>query len=499
MQRPWLARFKKSMQASLLYIIVFLACLYHPCDPDLGWHLKYGEYFFQHHAILRTNIYSSMFPGYHWTNSSWATDLLTYAVFHRYGFLGLSILAAFIITLTAVILSRACRLDFWQQAIVFPVFLFFENFFIQASFRGQLLTFLGYAILCFLLIRFEESRSKSIWLLIPLFTLWSNFHGSFILGLVLLLQWISITQIRDICVAWRQHNPIPISVSIRLLVVLIMAMAATLINPFGTRIYIEAFHHSNSPALHIIQEWAPIEPLSTLWYQFIAWLLLLALALIQLAKQKKFLQRLPWMAMTMVLVALSYSSRRYYFLLILISFPVIEVIFRTFKPPQERLANSIAALILILMGIYFVSMKIPNLRLMSMNWNRYCFELRGFSPTAADVLKKANPPGILFTTYELGGWLIWKYPEIKPCIDGRMHLWRDEKGHSAALYYGLIDTNILDIDKSVFNSAFVLPGKNVTMRLFQLTREGRWELLYRDQYALIFVRKAAIGGQPSRH
>jgi len=62
----------------------------------------------------------------------------------------------------------------------------------------------------------------------------------------------------------------------------------------------------------------------------------------------------------------------------------------------------------------------------------------------------------LSTPYSWGGWMIWNYPDVKPSIDGRMHLWEDEKGYSAfAEYY----TNVQDwesIDKSRYNN--VLPS-----------------------------------------
>ena len=72
----------------LPYIFVFIASLYLPTDPDLGWHLKYGEYFFQHHQILRDNTFSTMMPQYHWENGSWGTDIITYAIYKLGGFGG---------------------------------------------------------------------------------------------------------------------------------------------------------------------------------------------------------------------------------------------------------------------------------------------------------------------------------------------------------------------------------------------------------------------------
>src|SRR5690348_7569702 len=84
----------------LPYLIVFIFSLYPPSDPDLGWHLKYGEYFWQHGSLLRDNIFSVMMPAFHWANTSWLMDIIDYAVFHLGGFFGISLLSALVVALT---------------------------------------------------------------------------------------------------------------------------------------------------------------------------------------------------------------------------------------------------------------------------------------------------------------------------------------------------------------------------------------------------------------
>src|SRR6185312_3486924 len=84
----------------LPYLIVFIYSLYRPADPDLGWHLKYGEYFWQHGAVLRDNTFSTMMTEFHWANTSWLTDIIGFLIYHFGGFLGLTIAGALIVTVT---------------------------------------------------------------------------------------------------------------------------------------------------------------------------------------------------------------------------------------------------------------------------------------------------------------------------------------------------------------------------------------------------------------
>ena len=111
------------------------------------------------------------------------------------------------------------------------------------------------------------------------------------------------------------------------------------------------------------------------------------------------------------------------------------------------------------------------------------------SPNAAEFIMKNNLQNKkIFTVYNWGGFLIWNYPQISPPIDGRMLHWKDEKGFSGFDYYYSIVANRIDIDKTDYNVAMI--DKSIlSMRLFQLEKENKWKLVYKDKKAYIFVRK----------
>ena len=93
----------------------------------------------------------------------------------------------------------------------------------------------------------------------------------------------------------------------------------------------------------------------------------------------------------------------------------------------------------------------------------------------------------LFSLYGWGGWLIWNYPQIKPSIDGRMHLWVQHDYSAFADYYS-VEQNIKDIDKTSYDVAYMSPSKPVYNRLLQLVKQGKWRLVYQDKFAGVFVR-----------
>ena len=84
--------------------------------------------------------------------------------------------------------------------------------------------------------------------------------------------------------------------------------------------------------------------------------------------------------------------------------------------------------------------------------------------------------------------MIWNYPSVKPSIDGRMHLWRDEKGYSAFEEYYALEQGWSDINKSRFDVVYMSPQKPLYDKLVSLSKTGAWRMVYKDNKAGIFTR-----------
>lgn len=471
------------------FIVVFTSTLYAPSDSDIGWHLKYGEYFFKHFSILRENTFSAQMPGYPWVNSSWATDLVTYALFHQFGFFGISILGALVITATFYFFSKAAHLTFWEKAILFPVILYLEGPFFEVSFRGQLITLLAISILYFTLSQFEKGKRRVLWYAVPLFTLWSNFHGQFILGLGLFFLWTVFYLFQK----WKsmtiqKERQEVYSEGKYLFFILFASFWATLIHPFGIGIYEEALRHFNNPLQKYIIEWLPLDLFSPLWWNLVFWEGLLLVTIWLLHRLKKSLSNLHYSGPALILLFLSFTVRRYFWSTIFVSIPVVRLFISRLEPKQKTVSFVLAGIVLFSTYVYTVFVKAPMQNIWRMDWDRYCYHYVGCSPKAAEFLQKQKLPGKLMTFYNWGGWLISRYPDIKPSIDGRMHLWRDKNGYSAFAEYYFIEQNIEDVDASSYDVVFMTPNKPVHRRLLELVKEKKWKIVYQDEFASIFSR-----------
>lgn len=484
--KKWLINLAKFIFASLPFVIVFVASLKYPIDRDLGWHLKYGEYFFTHNKLLGDNIFSTEMPAYKYINSAWGTDILTYLVFHNLGFIGISLLGALVITLTFYFFSKAASLSLYQQSILFPLILYMEQPVIGYSFRGQLVSLLGLGILYYILSRFEQKGNKIILLVIPLFLIWVNMHGQFLLGLGLFTLWMIFYLVRLYFLRAKKKTFLHAKSKL-LFLTFIGTLIATILNPYGLKIHQEVFKHFENPLLLTIEEWSPPRWHSLIWQNLIVWTILICVTLVFLLFRKKILPNIFYIASTTILLLLSFNIRRYIWPMFFVSIPIVSQFIKKFEPSNKRIAIAISFAILIASYIYFSFIVFPKESLLSMGWNKYCYYVR-CSPQSADYLQRQNFKGKLFSEYGWGGWLIWNYPSLKPSIDGRMAFWQDESGYNAFAKYYILENNLSDINNSKYDIVYIPPTKPIFNRMLQLAKEKKWKLVYQDGFAFIFVR-----------
>jgi hypothetical protein len=481
--------------AIILFSGIFISSIHTPMDPDLGWHLKYGEYFFENGKILRDNIFSQLMPDYKWNNSSWATDLITYQTFSNFGFIGLSLLGSLVITLTFFFLGKAAKLHIFEKVLLFPIILWFVLPVNQVAFRGQLISLLFIAIMYYLLSRYEENK-KVILLLIPFFTLWSNLHGEFILGLALLGIWSIVFGLKEIYLNYRKNITKFFNDHKILILTVIGSGFSTLVNPFGIGIYLETIKHFGDPMQKSITEWQSPGDFTTVWWHQLFIALLGGIGIAMMGIGKKTLDKAPFYVPSIVLFFLTFGVRRYawpfYYSTVFLLKPIVSFL----KPDKEK-HSLIAAFVL---GAIFLGFSIwgkyPFTNVKEMTWNDYCKKSVSCSPRAAQTVIAYNLNNDkLLTIYDYGGWLIWNYPQIKPTVDGRMHLWRDEKGYSGFEWFHQIEQGTnpdMDIDKTEYNAVLTSRKKPIYFRLVQLTKEGKWKSLHVDKYGAVFVRNKNV-------
>ena len=100
-----------------------------------------------------------------------------------------------------------------------------------------------------------------------------------------------------------------------------------------------------------------------------------------------------------------------------------------------------------------------------------------YPPQAVAYLEQHPCKGNLFNSYNYGGYLIWKLPNTPVYIDGRMPIWRDEKGEKYFDTYLKVfhDDNVRKAEFSKYNITCVLLIRDVqTKKLVNRLKIEGW-------------------------
>ena len=481
-----LKKVKKFVRGLLPYIVVFIACIYKPIDPDLGWHLKYGEYFFTSGQVLRDNILSTEMPDYKWANIAWGIDLINYAIFQAGGFFGLSLAGALVATLTFFFFAKAYKLDYWQKAIIFPLLLYLLSTIHANSFRGQLVSIMLLGILVYVIKRYEDGVKKVLYFVPLLMLFWANLHGLFIMGLGIFFLWetlfVATKYLKDKAIK-------PLLPDLKLLVPVSVATLLTpLIHPFGIGVYAVAIEHFDSPLLDYITEYNPVAELSNHWYHLIVVGVLFAIGSITFYLKKTVSNHTSDIGLFSVLYFFSFSTRKYlwamYYFIIPFAKPVAD-----FIRPESKNGVFYGATLLFIITLGFVLvLKQPFTQFTTMTWKSYCNVFLRCSDEAVSQLKEYYIEGKTLTPYAWGGYIIWNHPDIKPAVDGRMSVWTDEKGYSGFEYTFNYEWDRESVNQSKFDVVLAAKNRPIYDELVGQTRFGSWRKVYEDQSSGIFVR-----------
>jgi hypothetical protein len=110
-----------------------------------------------------------------------------------------------------------------------------------------------------------------------------------------------------------------------------------------------------------------------------------------------------------------------------------------------------------------------------------------FPAQAADYVAENKLSGPLYNDFNWGGYLIWALPQLPVAIDGRTNLHGDERiEHFGDVWAGLPDA--VD-DAELLAAGVVIAPKNSPRATLLLRDTARFEEVYKDDLARVFVRK----------
>jgi len=156
-------------------------------DGDTGWHVRTGEWILRNGRVPHIDIFSFTKPGQPWFAWEWLWDV-AFAGVHKYGGMAAVVLInILIISFTFALLFRLVRRKCSNDWISIAVTLLAAmGSSIHWLARPHLVTLLFVVVFGSILDRVKDGRVRLLWILPPLTVFWTNLHGGFFVGIVLL-------------------------------------------------------------------------------------------------------------------------------------------------------------------------------------------------------------------------------------------------------------------------------------------------------------------------
>ncbi len=427
---------------TVLLLLILIMAVRTPLDTDMWWHLRAGEETWNSREVYKVDTLSYTRAGETWINHSWLTQVLMIGLFKVGGFRSLSLWVG----LTAAVSMFFIYLQMEGHALLRGSVVLLASFVISVvwSPRPQIISLLFFAITVYVLFRFKTTGKNQLYCLAPIFIVWSNLHGGYILGTLLIFSVICgdifdqlLGEISEFSLDWKDIG--------QLAVWGFVGFILAAVNPNGINMWIIPFQTVGVVSLqNLINEWASPD-----FHQPIQQLMLVLLfgtfASVGLSK-RRFAGSDLFGVVIFGFMAL--TARRNFGPFALITAPVLAKhltdlfsswknkltkrwrIFRKVTEFQNQSEKNINSKFQSLLngGIVLFLIVVAFWKLIYVTDTDLIIktEKQMFPQDAVNWLKEEKPSGHLFNSYNWGGYLTWNLQEYPVFVDGRTDLFGDE-------------------------------------------------------------------------
>lgn len=202
-------------------------------DLDLWLHLATGQYILQHHLIPNADIFSCTVFGQPWINHEWLFQVIIFSVYYFAGPDGLIGLQVLIVTLTFLILLFLGYEHERQLGPIFVLLLVLLVYQSRLTIRPDIFSLFFLTVYIHTL-AVHLNKKEILWILFFVQILWTNIHGFFIVGpLLVFINLIAegVKRRAALPFEWNKVGRLTDTEFRRLKQLLVVVMAACLLNP----------------------------------------------------------------------------------------------------------------------------------------------------------------------------------------------------------------------------------------------------------------------------
>jgi len=466
-------------------------------DPGIPWHFKWGQILVETMSLPGQDFFSHTMYGADWINYQWLFQVVV----------GVTQLIGGIPFTTAVLMSVYAFLPvlLFQRMLregthMFIAFLLAGlAWFILTMHsldRPHVFTYLFFSILIERLYSIFEGRTNLVksWWLIPLFLLWTNFHGGFSVGLFT----IGVVFLTAVGRYGWERNAENLAVSKNLFLTGLCCGLVSLINPYGIGLHLHVLSFLDLKVLANWQEFASPNFYSASGnirgFEFVILGLFVTLFL-----REKQSSRIHVLDLVLCLTFLHFSlqSERHIMLFTIVAIPVIArglsdwlrnrdygfLVRRGFELTQEQLQSKSSRIYFPLLVAGYLGLSL----IPSGLFQDHFYDIHLSRETASLIRENPEKFQRPFNTDNMGGALIYYLsPDMKVFADDRADFYWQE--FMAEKYFkvrfGLEGWDEVLEEYDV--DSLILPKKNALQALLPLTTH--WELVHEDDLNVVYWR-----------
>lgn len=435
---------------------------------DVYWQWEAGRYMIAHRLVLHDNVFSYTLYHKPWVTEEWGYEVLLAALVHIVGPAGFWVMSAGVGTVTLGLLSWLLSIHGTRGI---------KNGLLVLMAAPGLLPFvkdrpqtLSYALFVLMLIvlALSRNRPRMLWWAVPLLWFWTNVHGSFLLGFLLLM-------LEEVWARW-PVNTARVKTSgsqVRFgqwLEVLALSLLVSFVNPNGPGLWAYSWHVTFSHRIsEIIAEWQSPD------FHYVAMVLVILVPMFLLVLLLMFgSQEMPWPD---------------FFLSAGLFYATMKSV--RFLPYWDLEWPVVLGLLLSRLEFRRVSgwLGVPFVAILSL---LVIFAHPAVAPgtpsqepvAAANYLHRH--PGRVFNMYHWGGYLIYRH--IPVFIDGRTDFYL--QGPQIQQYMAV--KNLTDNPSAVwksYNIRYVLWAPHTAVATYLLSKPSQWRPVARTATAILFEHR----------
>jgi hypothetical protein len=472
-----------------------------PLDGDTWWHLRSGEETFTQGSPLVIDVFSYTRYGESYISHSWLTDLLLFLIYKGFGFTGLSAWIGILALLALFLMYVQMEGPGFYRIILTLMAAFLLVPFLKT--RPQMITLLLLLGESWILDTSWRSKRKYFLLLIPIFMLWSNLHGGFVIGIYYFILFI-VSQILENLFGRSNTDLQNRAKMLQISAVLLICLVIVMIHPMGFNVWKTLTTTLNSSTgSNMIVEWASPD-FHDPGQQIYLWWLMLILATVSLSDRKlPFIDILSLVSFTII----GFVWRRHLsFLVVFGTIVISKHLLVTVSELWRRLSGRIISWVNNAMLSIRELLTLSPPRIM-----RWIFPLLAAAVVTASIFKlylittpeqierrerelfpyaarawivENLPEGPMLNSYNWGGYFDWSLREYPVFLDSRADLFGDEIIGQWKDVMNAREGWQEIVDHWGVNLIVIEPDWHVV----DILSYHGWDELYRDDQAVIFGR-----------